>query len=187
MTGETVTSEATGERATTPPLTRAAFTSATGTFPSGVTVVATSYRGHVLAKTVSAFTSLSLEPPLVSVAVGRDSPLVWAVRVAGVLGLSVLRYDQRALSDHFATPAGLRAHPPPALPAPVRPGGAPVLADCLSWIDCRLTSIVPGGDHALLICRAERVEVHGGAPLVHHEGTYRTLAGALPPRERSAS
>ncbi|MEV0597822.1 flavin reductase family protein [Streptomyces sp. NPDC050315] len=166
-------------------LDTAAFRAAAGTFPSGVTVVATRYRGRTLAKTVSAFTSLSLDPLLVSAAIGKDSPLVWAARVSGVLTVNVLRHDQHRVSDFYAAPEHRRLGPAPAELITARSGG-PVLDDCLSWFDCRLTTVAPGGDHAILIGRAIAAQVHGGRPLVHHEGGYHALAGALTPQETTA-
>lgn len=155
-------------------LTADAYLAAAGSFPTGVTVVATRYRDELPAKTVSAFTSLSLDPLLVSVAIGRQSPFVWAARASGVLSVNVLRADQQAVADHFAAPAHRRAeHAPVALH---RPGtGAPVLRDCLSWFDCRLVTTVPGGDHTLLIGRVLAVRTAPGSPLVHHAGRYRAL------------
>ncbi|GII85882.1 flavin reductase [Sphaerisporangium siamense] len=150
------------------------FKAAARTFPSGVTVVATRHRERVLAKTVSAFTTLSLDPPLISAAVGNDSPLIGLARDSGALGVSVLRDDQRGVAEYYATSAALRAGPPPS-PLLSATGSAPVLADCLSWFDCRLVAALPGGDHTILVGRAVAVQVHGGLPLVHHDSGYRTV------------
>ncbi|MEV0008542.1 flavin reductase family protein [Streptomyces sp. NPDC047973] len=151
------------------------YLAAARTFPTGVTVVATRYRGGFHAKTVSAFTSLSLDPLLIGVAIGKDSPMVWATRASGVLSVNVLRHDQRPVAEYFATPADRRA-----LPAPValsREGtGAPVLGDCLSWFDCRVTGVVRGGDHALILGRVVAVRAGGGRPLVHQGGAYHALS-----------
>ncbi|MFF0739941.1 flavin reductase family protein [Streptomyces sp. NPDC004111] len=157
-----------------PAVTAEEYLAAARTFPTGVTVVATRYRDDTPAKTVSAFASLSLDPLLVGVAIGRDSPMVWAARASGVLSVNVLRADQQHVADHFAAPAHRRPLPPPvALSRDTT--GAPVLADCLSWFDCRIATIVPGGDHALLIGRVVAVHTSPGRPLVHHAGRYRSL------------
>ncbi|WP_335937429.1 flavin reductase family protein [Streptomyces sp. PTD5-9] len=154
--------------------TAAEYLAAARTFPTGVTVVATRYRDGTPAKTVSAFASLSLDPLLVAVAIGRHSPLVWAARASGVLSVNVLRHDQREVADYYATPERLRAQPPPA-GLSRQDTGAPVLDDCLSWFDCRLVTVTPGGDHALLIAQVVGVRTGGGPPLVHHGGCYRGL------------
>lgn len=159
------------------PLSVEAFKVAAGTFPSGVTVVAARYRDQTLAKTVSAFASLSLRPPLVGVAIGRDSPLVWAARVSGGFTVSVLRADQDAISDYFAAPAHRRTAPPPAEMAPVRGGGV-ALSDCLSWFDCDLAAVPTAGDHTVLIGQVREVEVRGGPPLLHHASAYHGLGEA---------
>ncbi|MFD8822638.1 flavin reductase family protein [Streptomyces sp. NPDC059605] len=157
--------------------TTAEYLAAARTFPTGVTVVATRYRDGTPAKTVSAFASLSLDPLLISVAIGRHSPLVWAARASGVLSVNVLRHDQQEVADHYARPERDRAQPPPA--GLVREHtGAPVLDDCLSWFDCRLVTVVPGGDHSLLIGQVVGVQSGSGPPLVHHAGRYHGLGPA---------
>ncbi|MFJ6015901.1 flavin reductase family protein [Streptomyces sp. NPDC092952] len=162
--------------------TTAEYLAAARTFPTGVTVVATRYRDGTPAKTVSAFSSLSLDPLLIAVAIGRNSPLVWAARASGVLSVNVLRHDQGEVADYYAAAEHRRAQPPPV--GLGRKGtGAPVLDDCLSWFDCRLVTVAPGGDHALLIGQVVGVRAGSGAPLVHHAGRYHRLDPA-PPHSR---
>ncbi|MFE7464119.1 flavin reductase family protein [Streptomyces sp. NPDC057499] len=160
--------------------TAAEYLAAARTFPTGVTVVATRYRDGTPAKTVSAFSSLSLDPLLIAVAIGRHSPLVWAARASGVLSVNVLRHDQREVADYYAAPERHRAQPPP-VGLGRQETGAPVLDDCLSWFDCRLVTVAPGGDHALLIGQVVGVRAGSGAPLVHQAGRYHGL-GPVPPR-----
>ncbi|GAA2446551.1 hypothetical protein GCM10010433_55190 [Streptomyces pulveraceus] len=162
------------------------YLAAARTFPTGVTVVATRYRDGTPAKTVSAFASLSLDPLLIAVAIGRHSPLIWAARASGVLSVNVLRHDQQEVADYYAAPERGRAQPPPVGLRRERTG-APVLDDCLSWFDCRLVTVTPGGDHALLIGQVVGVRTGSGPPLVHHAGRYRGLShltphGTPPPR-----
>ncbi|MFE3514099.1 flavin reductase family protein [Streptomyces sp. NPDC059166] len=151
------------------------YLAAARTFPTGVTVVATRYRGGFHAKTVSAFTSLSLDPLLVGVAIGRRSPMVWATQASGVLSVNVLRHDQRRVAEYFAAPSDRRDLPPPVALSR-EDTGAPVLGDCLSWLDCRVAGVVRSGDHALILGRVVAVRSGEGRPLVHQGGAYHALS-----------
>src|SRR3954451_15747709 len=106
-------------------------------FPSGVCVVGVDLRGSPYGVTIGSLVSLSLDPPLVGISVGRDLALHEMIRDAGSLGISVLRGDQAHLAAHFA-----RGTPPIVLwdGVAVRDGltGAPLLADALGWIECKL-------------------------------------------------
>lgn len=103
-----------------------------------------------------------------------------------MLSVNVLRHDQQEVADYYAAPERGRAQPPPVGLRRERTG-APVLDDCLSWFDCRLVTVTPGGDHALLIGQVVGVRTGSGPPLVHHAGRYRRLShlthhGTPPPR-----
>lgn len=166
------------------PVDRDTFRAACGRFASGVTVVATRRGGATTAKTVSAFSSLSLDPPLVGVAVGGASPLADALLQGGGFGVSVLRADQAAISDHFATHATRRPIVAPAgFVQPVR-SDAPVLDDCLAWFGCTVVDVVRAGDHLLAVGHVLAVDgdPQPDPPLVHHGGRYGAVA---PPSPRS--
>ncbi|WP_308297112.1 flavin reductase family protein [Streptomyces sp. UNOB3_S3] len=152
------------------------FRAAAGKFASGVTVVTTRNGGEVFAKTVSAFGSLSLEPQMVSVSIGRMSPLVTAILATEVFAVSVLRDDQQRVSRHFATRGNGRALGSfPSVATESFVTGAPVISECLSYFDCRLESVVGGGDHAILIGRVAATGSVPGRPLVYFDGGYREI------------
>ena len=54
--------------------------------------------------------------------------------------------------------------------------GAPILADCLAYVDCRVVDILPGGDHEIFIGEIVAGELHEGRPLLYYSGKYRRLA-----------
>ncbi|MET9451567.1 flavin reductase family protein [Streptomyces cinerochromogenes] len=149
---------------------------------TGVAVLTTRQGEDLFAKTVSSFITLSMDPPLISVAVGRHSPLVQAARDTGRLAVCVLRVGQEQLSQRFATPGAGRAT---GAFAEVRTRtevtGAPVLDDCLTWFDCRLHSVLPGGDHSILIGMPVAVACSEGEPLLYHEGGYHAPAPLTAP------
>ena len=121
---------------------------------TGVALITARHGEEVFAKTVSSLCTLSLEPPLVSVAVDARSPLVAAVRGSGRYAVSVLASHQEPIARRFAARGAGRALGL-FTGAPMRTGttGTPLLEDCLAWFDCRLHSVLPGGDHALLVGR----------------------------------
>ncbi|MDX3535886.1 flavin reductase family protein [Streptomyces sp. MB09-01] len=156
------------------------------TCATGVAVLTTRLHDELFAKTVSSFVTLSMDPPLISVAVTRHSPLVRAVEDSGRLAVSVLRVGQEHLSRRFATPGAGRATGSFAgVTTRTEATGSPVLEDCLSWFDCRLHSVLPGGDHSILVGRPVAAAGSQGEPLLYREGGYHALAtptATTPPR-----
>jgi flavin reductase len=117
--------------------------------PAPVAVVTVDLEGERLGLTVASLVSLSLEPPLVGVAIRREAALHELLRRAGVFGISVLAAGQESLAQHFA-----RGVPPIALwqGIPVRDlDGPPLLEGALAWLRCVVTGEHPTGDHTLFV------------------------------------
>jgi flavin reductase (DIM6/NTAB) family NADH-FMN oxidoreductase RutF len=142
-------------------------------FPTGVAVVTVDVEGEQLGLTVGTLVSLSLEPPLVGVAVSRQAALHELLRGGGAFAASLLAAGQDGLAQHFA-----RGVPPIALWHGIasRPGpatGAPLLDGALGWLECRLTAEHAVGDHTFFVGEVVSIELGtGAAPLVHHGGGY---------------
>jgi flavin reductase (DIM6/NTAB) family NADH-FMN oxidoreductase RutF len=124
--------------------------------------------------TATSFTSVSLDPPLVSFYLGRDSSSWPTVRSAGYVAVHLLGPGQQAVARQFAT-SGIDR-----FAAPVRwrtgPHQVPILEDTLAWLLCRVVDRSTAGDHALVL--AEPVLTHSGSaqpPLLYHNGRYTTL------------
>jgi flavin reductase (DIM6/NTAB) family NADH-FMN oxidoreductase RutF len=113
-------------------------------------VVTVDAGGHKAGLTVVSLVSLSLEPPLVGVAVRRQAALHELMREAGAFAVSILAAEQEGLAQHFA-----RGVPPIALwhGIETRDGelGAPLLEGAVGWIECRLASEHPTGDHTFFV------------------------------------
>lgn len=127
--------------------------------------------------TANAFTSVSLEPPLVLVCIDRRRESHRLILEYGYFGISVLAESQGPVSDYFA---GRR--PPGSLPAEslfrAGPAGAPVVPGALAYLECSLEAVYPGGDHSIFVGRVQHgQEGSGDRPLVFFEGGYRTLDG----------
>lgn len=156
------------------------FRSAMSAFPTGVTVVTVGSRdGGQYGMTVNAFSSVSLDPPLVQVCLARTGRGHQLVRDAGVFSVNVLAHDQQDLSRWFAD----RGRPMDATMftgIAVRSGstGCPVLTEAAASFDCRVHNIVDAGDHAIVLGEVVTLRHRPEcAPLVFHAGGYGELAG----------
>ncbi len=141
--------------------------------PSGVAVVTVDTAGQCVGLTVATLTSLSLEPPLVGVAVARQAALHELLREAGSFGVSLLAADQGALAEHFA-----RGVPPIGMweGIAVQGGksGAPLLDGALGWLECRVVDEVAAGTHTFFVGEVVRAETGVDAqPLVRLAGSFR--------------
>ena len=141
-------------------------------FAAGVAVLTVAPGEQRLGVTVSAVTSLSLEPPLVSVAISRQAAMHELLAESGAFALNLLAGDQEALAQHFA-----RGVPPIAMWHRVelhRDEGAPLLAGARAWIDCALVNEIPAGDHTLFVGGVTGVELGstGAGALAYVEQEY---------------
>ena len=148
----------------------AAYRQAIGHFATGVTVVTTPGPAGL---TASAICSLSLEPLLMVVCLDNGSRTLERVRESGRLAVNVLARDQEALATRFAT-KGSEAGKFDGVPWH-EADGVPVLDGVVAWLAGEVAELVPGGDHQIAITTVTAAESHGGEPLLHWRGGYRTL------------
>lgn len=155
------------------PIDPSAFRATLGRFASGITVItARDADGVDVGMTVSAFSSLSLDPPLVLVCIDRAASVGPVLETVESFGVNVLSDEQEAISrrfaerdvDRFNGVAYTRGH-----------SGVPLLDGALAQLECRVTERHPGGDHTILIGAVESVEIHEGNPLLYYRGGYRRL------------
>jgi flavin reductase (DIM6/NTAB) family NADH-FMN oxidoreductase RutF len=144
-----------------------------GHFATGVTVATVNQNGEIYGMTANAVTSLSLHPPLVLVAVDKTAAMHAALTASRHFALNILSEAQEHLSRRFAQRGPKDVNDLTWITAS---SGAPVLADTLAWVDCRLTEILPGGDHDIFIGEILAGDSHDGAPLLYFCGKYRRLA-----------
>lgn len=162
-----------GEPAAPGPPDAQAFRRVMGRFATGVTVVTAWFGREVRGMTANAFCSVSLEPLLLLVSVHEDARLLEAVRASGAFAVNILGADQEPLARRFAGAEGGRFAEFRFEPWE----GAPRLAGCLGAAACTVETLVPAGDHVLVLGRVRAL--HEGAlapPLVFWAGGYRRLA-----------
>ena len=147
------------------------FREAMGRFPTGVTIVTARDPGDApVGLTVSAFTSVSLEPPLVLVCVAATSNSHDVLLDAGRFTINVLADDQTDLAYRFATAPSEERFTDTAWVA----GGneAPRLEGVAAWLECELEEVHRGGDHSILIGRVVAVGTSEREALVYHRGAF---------------
>lgn len=146
------------------------FRCALGRFATGVTVITTTTADGPVGCTVSAFCSLSLDPPLVLVCLGRERSMHRALAAAPGFGVSILASDQGAVARDFARPADRFAGV-----AHVRGRYGPHLRGAIAHLDCAVHEIRDGGDHVIVIGRVDALAVHTGEPLLYAQGAFLDL------------
>ncbi|MGB7220298.1 MAG: flavin reductase family protein [Vicinamibacterales bacterium] len=145
-----------------------------GQFVTGVTVVAADYGGEVHAMTANAFTSLSLDPPLVLFCVGKKAKAGQLIHQASGFCINILQQNQQDLSTYFA--GGWKGPTPPPFTFSTW-HGTPLLEGSAAALACQLHTIHEGGDHWIVVGRV--IAVHRSEeqpqPLVFFGGRYASL------------
>ncbi|MEU6644099.1 flavin reductase family protein [Saccharomonospora sp. NPDC046836] len=149
----------------------AAFREVMAAVCTPVAVVTTMDVGLPHGTTVSAFASLSLAPPMLLVSLDRSSQLLTIVRRTGRFGVNVLGSAHADLARRFAGKGGPGKFDgvawEPHTDVPRIPGAG-------GFVGCRVTSLVPGGDHVIVLGHVVAAEATGGRPLVYHRRVYGT-------------
>ena len=133
--------------------------SAYGAFPSGVVAVAAQVRGHLTGIAASSFTSVSLDPPLVSFSVATTSNTWPELREATHLGVSVLADHHDAVCRQLAGPTDQRFT---GLPFRSTHDGAVLLDEAVATFDCTIHQEIEAGDHVIVVLALHRVTDGGG-------------------------
>lgn len=179
------------------------FRQVMGRFLTGVTVVTTHNDGEPVGLTVNAFTSVSLNPPLVLICVDTSSGVLPIIRESGVFAVNMLTTEQEQLSRCFASSSEERYERFCSADYYTAVTGAPILDGALAFIDARIVAEYPGGDHLIFLAQVEAMGAAGQAafadellhaqasiagheqtatdeessPLGYYRGQYRHLTG----------
>lgn len=154
------------------------FRRALGHFATGVTVVTYQPEGTDLSgstgecrgTTVNSFTSVSLDPPLILVSLGRRTRSAAALRTGSPFAVNVLHHGQRDLAMHFAG----RPKPDTLVGWEVR-AGVPHLASCAAYFRCVARDVHEAGDHVLVVGLVEEFQAYGHPPLLFYRGAFEHL------------
>ena len=138
-----------------------------------VSVVTAMVGGQPHGTTVSAFASLSMDPPMVLVALDRGSDLLALVRRTRRFGVNVLASTQSALALAFARKGGSAKFDGASWHVD---GGVPRLPEALGWLVCEVAELVDGGDHVVVLGLVVAADTAGGLPLTYHGRVFGTHA-----------
>ena len=143
--------------------TPAEFRKAMGCFATGVTIITVDDGAEVHGMTANAFASVSLDPQLVLVCVDQRARTHAHLHAKKRFGVNVLAEAQRAVSEHYARPAGTQDEASAAGVSFDRTAhGTPVLHGALAYLECRLHTAQDAGDHTIFIAEVEDVVVRDG-------------------------
>jgi flavin reductase (DIM6/NTAB) family NADH-FMN oxidoreductase RutF len=149
-----------------------------GTFVTGVTVITTRDEdGTPRGMTANSFTSVSLDPPLLLVCVGKSASSFQAFNSAGSFAVNFLHEGQVEVAAIFASKSQdkFRAATHDRIHT-----GAPILTDSLTWFDCSVHNRVDAGDHVILIGQVRAFGTSPSAPLGFCRGRYASVKDPLP-------
>jgi flavin reductase len=143
---------------------------------SGVTIVTASHAGEQHGMTVSSFTSVALEPPLIIISLQTASRTHQLVSQANAFAVTILAEDQRELSDRFAGRLDDSEDRLAGLETETLVTGASFLKGGLAYLDCRVVQSIPLGTNKLFLAEVVAARGNGtGQPLVYHDRQYHKL------------
>ena len=155
------------------PVSNNEFRAALSRFVSGVTVVTALGKDNLPAGiTVSAFSSLSLDPPLILACIDKRASLHDHLTEGSYFAVNILAEDQQDISRLFASKDEDRFNG-----TRYRWGvsGAPLLDGSVAYIECRVVHAYPGGDHTIIVGEVESTSIADHKPLVYYRGDYANL------------
>lgn len=151
------------------------FKGALRRWASGVTIITTCHDGEIGGMTVSAFSSVSLDPPLVLACADKASNTNPLIAKGGVFAANILAADQQELSNRFAK-TGNEAVRFDGLDCKTGASGAPWIPGALAVLDCEVESAHEAGDHVIYVGRVLECALGDAAPLLYYDARYRGLA-----------
>lgn len=155
------------------PINKDEFRAALSRFASGVTVVTTKDAdGNLHGLTVSAFCSVSLEPPLILICIDKHTVSHYAFQESRRFIVNVLREEQMHHSIQFAAPLADKFD---GIAYYLNVEGIPVLEDALVNLECWLVNAHDNGDHTIFVGQIEKSHISDGKPLVYFHGNYRAV------------
>lgn len=157
------------------PIEKADFRRVLGSFAAGVTVVTTVGSDQArYGLTATAFTSVSLDPPLVLVCVDKRSESLPHIQSSKVFAVNFLSRANEATSQRFASSGGDKFS---GLVSSLASTGAPILPDVVGFVDCRVVNTIEAGDHFVFIGLVEAASCSDDAqPLLYFRGAYRSVS-----------
>ena len=161
------------------------FRQALGHFASGVTVITSQIAGTPIGFTCGSFYSVSMSPALVSFSVKKESASYPAMRQTGRFAINILSAGQIELSNLFAQRGADKWS---GVEWSESPGGNPLIAGSVQWIDCEIYAEYEAGDHLIVLGEVKALsQTETQEPLIYFTGQYRQLASVTQGAEASTA
>ncbi|MGV9376808.1 flavin reductase family protein [Nonomuraea sp. NPDC003707] len=158
------------------PVDPEAYRKVVGRFATGVAIVTTRLDDVDHAMTVNSFTSVSLDPLLVLFCAEKVARFHDAVLEAGVWGVSVLPASMEDASRFFAHRGRPLNGQLARWPHHLGESGVALFDGAIATVECVTTAVHDGGDHSIVVGEVTALDTPSdGAPLLYHEGQYKTL------------
>ena len=146
---------------------------ALGSFPTGVTVVSClDKNNNPLGFTANSFTSVSLDPQLISICIDKESFNIDTFSITEHFAVSILSESQQSISTTFATPNEERFK---NIDWRSEDTGSPIISNAVAWFDCKTEQVVDAGDHLILIGKIITFDSSPKTPLMYLRGNYVNL------------
>lgn len=159
------------------PITPDDFRAALSRFAGGVTVVTTKDAGgRIHGITVSAFSSVSLEPPLVLICIEKAAGSHYAFGESGVFAVNILSSSQADISERFASQLADKFE---GVDLDHNGDGIPLIQGCLANLECHLVDTLDGGDHSIFLGRVKHAALYEGDPLIYFRSGYHAVGERL--------
>lgn len=149
----------------------AAFRAVMRRHPSGVTVVTSLREGEPRGITLSAFASVSVNPPMLLICVNREARSYLYISSSRIFCVNLLGTTQRELAERFS--GRIKEHQFDDIAWATDVTGAPVLAGTIGHFDCAVEAEHHAGSHSIFIGRVLACATREGAPLGYYEGEFR--------------
>ena len=143
---------------------------------SGVTIVTAAHKNEQHGMTVSSFTSISLDPPLLMVALQKTTRTSELVSRAQAFGVTLLSAEQKEISDHFAGRADETKDRMDGIEMETLSTGAPLIKGGLAYFDCRLSQTIEAGTSIIFIGEVVAARQFEGQPLIYHNRQYQRMS-----------
>jgi flavin reductase (DIM6/NTAB) family NADH-FMN oxidoreductase RutF len=138
-------------------------------WPTGVTILTSRVNNYAHGMTVNSFSSVALDPPLVLASIENNVRTHTLIQRSGIFALSFLREGQEWISDRFAGRDTENTDRFEGLETYTAVTGAPILADNLGHMDCRLVAAHPAGNHTIFIAEVVHASVGTAGPVLGDE------------------
>lgn len=149
------------------------FKNALSQFASGITVITFTDEKQMGGLTVTGFSSLSLEPPLVLITINKNTPSHDKILSSGGFAVNILGNDQEEISNQFASSKTDKHNLIQNFGYSIQETNSPILKNCLTNLDCRVESEFSGGDHSIVVGKVVWSFVDNTKrPLVYYNRNY---------------